>query len=192
MVRYNKTHHGQTHQAIVLAASTLLREKGFTETSVTTVMKAVGLTHGGFYAHFEDKSAMLSAAVQEAFVESPQNFKVMADMAKSQNDAGLIAQYYLTESRVQNVASGCPAAALVSELPRQDESVRDAFQSGTIATLEALKKTPGLSNDSWAALSMLVGGLVLMRALPDQDTNAIIRNQIISALRMLANTDKIT
>lgn len=191
MVRYDKTHHDQTHKAIVSAASTLLREKGFTETSVTTVMKAVGLTHGGFYAHFEDKTAMLTAAMHEAFVESPKNFKAMADLAQTQDDVGLIAKYYLSESRVEDVASGCPAAALVSELPRQDKLVKDAFQKGTVATMHALAKAPGLSNDSWAALAMLVGGLVMMRAFSDQNTNAIIRNQIIAALRLLSKQDRV-
>jgi TetR/AcrR family transcriptional regulator, transcriptional repressor for nem operon len=190
MVRYDKDHHTQTHSAIVDAASKLLREKGFTETSVGTVMKAVGLTHGGFYAHFEDKTAMLCAAMEEAFVQSPKNFKAMADMASAAGDAGLVAKYYLSEARVKNVASGCPAAALVSELPRQDHAVQKAFQAGTIETMEALAGAPGLSSapdgSAWAALSMLVGGLTLMRACPDAKTNNIIRTQIIEALRTLS------
>jgi TetR/AcrR family transcriptional regulator, transcriptional repressor for nem operon len=190
MVRYKDTHHDQTHKAIVDAASTLLREKGFTETSVATVMKAVGLTHGGFYAHFEDKTAMLTAAMQEAFQQSPKNFKFLAEMAATQNDAGVIAKHYLSEGKVKDVASGCPAAALISELPRQESAVQEAFQQGTIETMIELAKAPGLTNDSWAALSMLVGGLNLMRAMPDEKTNTIIRGQIIDALRKLSQRDQ--
>jgi TetR/AcrR family transcriptional regulator, transcriptional repressor for nem operon len=190
MVRYQKTHYDQSHKAIVDAASTLLREKGFTETSVGTVMKSVGLTHGGFYAHFEDKTVMLAAAMQEAFVQSPKNFKFLADMAKAKNDAGLIAKHYLADGLVRDVASGCPAAALVSEVPRQELAVQDAFQTGTIATMEALAEAPGIAEESWAALSMLVGGLTLMRAIPDEKINTTIRNQIIKALRKLAAQDE--
>jgi TetR/AcrR family transcriptional regulator, transcriptional repressor for nem operon len=190
MVRYKKNHHDQTHKAIVDAASTLLREKGFTETSVTIVMKAVGLTHGGFYAHFDDKTAMLTAAMQEAFLQSPKNFKSLAEMATSQNDVGLIAKHYLSDSKVQNVASGCPAAALISELPRQEVEVKEAFQQGTIETMLELAKAPGLSKDSWAALSMLIGGLTLMRALPDPMTSTTIRTQIMDALRKLATEEQ--
>jgi TetR/AcrR family transcriptional regulator, transcriptional repressor for nem operon len=120
-------------------------------------MKAVGLTHGGFYAHFEDKTAMLAAAVQEAFVQSPKSFKFLTEMATAKNDAGLIAKHYLADGRVRDVASGCRAAALVSEVPRQELAVQDAFQTGTIATMEALAEAPGLAEESWAALSMLVG-----------------------------------
>jgi TetR/AcrR family transcriptional regulator, transcriptional repressor for nem operon len=190
MVRYDKGHHDQTHSAIVDAASKLLREKGFTETSVGTVMKAVGLTHGGFYAHFEDKTAMLCAAMREAFEESPKNFTALAKLANRTGDAGVVAKHYLSESRVKDVTTGCPAAALVSELPRQDSAVQKAFQAGTIETLQALATTPGFSAEAdgaaWAALSMLVGGLTLMRACHDAETNDIIRTQIINGMRVLA------
>jgi TetR/AcrR family transcriptional regulator, transcriptional repressor for nem operon len=191
MVRYDKSHHAETHKSIVNAASALLREKGFTETSVGTVMKSVGLTHGGFYAHFEDKTAMLVAAITEAFVESPKNFKLLSNIATTSGDVGVIAKHYLAVSRVKDVATGCPAAALVSELPRQEEPVKDAFQFGTAETMRALADAPGLSENStaWAALSMLVGGLTLMRAFPNAKTNDTIRNQIIDGLRKLAKPE---
>jgi TetR/AcrR family transcriptional regulator, transcriptional repressor for nem operon len=190
MVRYQKDRHEQTHKAIVEASSILLREKGFTETSVGAVMKAVGLTHGGFYAHFDDKTAMLVAAMQEALVQSPKNFKCLSDLATSKNDVGLIAKHYLADGRVNDVATGCPAAALVSELPRQPSAVQDAFHHGAVATVEAIAEAPGLSRDGWAAFSMLVGGLTLMRAIPDQKTNSTIRSQIIAALRKLSRQDE--
>jgi TetR/AcrR family transcriptional regulator, transcriptional repressor for nem operon len=191
MVRYGKSHHSQTHKTIVDAASKLLRENGFVETSVGTVMKAAGLTHGGFYAHFEDKTEMLAAATQEAFVQSPKNFEGLAKLAEKTGDVGVIAKYYLAEGRVQDVATGCPAAALISEMPRQEEAVQRAFQLGTEETLLALAEAPGLSKDknAWAALSMLIGGLTVMRAFPHAETNEAIREQIMAALRIVSNKD---
>jgi hypothetical protein len=111
-------------------------------------------------------------------------------MAKAKNDAGLIAKHYLADGLVRDVASGCPAAALVSEVPRQELAVQHAFQTGTIATMEALAEAPGLAEESWAALSMLVGGLTLMRAIPDEKTNKTIRNQITKAIRKLSTQDE--
>jgi TetR/AcrR family transcriptional regulator, transcriptional repressor for nem operon len=190
MVRYQKDHHSRTQAAIIDAASQLLRDRGFTDTSVGNVMKAVGLTHGGFYAHFADKTAMLAAATKEAFVESPKNFAFLASMATKTGDAGIIAKHYLADSRVDAVASGCPAAALVSEMHRQDATVRDAFQDGAEETMQALSALPGLSAEegafAWAVLSMLVGGLSMMRAIPDATVRETIRDQIIAALRVLA------
>jgi TetR/AcrR family transcriptional regulator, transcriptional repressor for nem operon len=190
MVRYKQDHRDRTQAAIIDAASEMLRERGFTETSVGNVMKAVGLTHGGFYAHFADKTAMLAAAMSEAFVESPKNFAFLADLANRQGDVGLIARHYLAESRVDAVASGCPAAALVSEVHRQDGSVRDAFHDGAERTMQALAGAPGLARDgaglSWAALSMLVGSLSMMRAIPDPAVRDAIRDQAMAAMRKLA------
>lgn len=194
MVRYDAGHRERTQTAIIDAASLLMRDRGFTEASVGNVMKAVGLTHGGFYAHFADKTAMLAAAVEKAFVESPKNFTALAGMAQKTGDVGVIAKYYLSDSRVADVASGCPAAALVSEVHRQEPAVQTNFRVGTEETLRALATAPGLStpeaDHTWAALAMLVGSLALMRAMPDTDLNVIIRDQAINGLRKLAASPK--
>ncbi|MGL4405548.1 MAG: TetR/AcrR family transcriptional regulator [Notoacmeibacter sp.] len=193
MVRYKNDHSAKTRELIISAAGELLRDKGFAETSVGTVMKAVGLTHGGFYAHFADKTAMLSAAVDEAFVESPKRFSMLAKMATAQNDTGFIARQYLADSRVENRATGCPAAALASEIPRQELPIIERFEAGTNETVAALSNAPGLSNQdqpfAWAAMSLLIGGLELMRATTSQKQREVIREEIISALRKLSGTN---
>lgn len=194
MVRYKNDHSVKTRQAIVDAAGKLLREKGFAETSVGNVMKAVGLTHGGFYAHFADKTAMLSAAVDEAFIESPKNFSKLAEMANAQKDVGFIARHYLSDSRVADRATGCPAAALASEIPRQEPPVIERFEAGTHETVAALANAQGLSNAdqpfAWAAMSMLIGGLEFMRTSTSQTQRDAIREEIIAALRKLSTTQQ--
>lgn len=192
MVRYDADHRARTRAAIVEAASCLLRDRGFTDTTVGNVMKAVGLTHGGFYAHFGDKNAMLNAAVDQAFVESPKNFAALARMAAERGDAGFVAEHYLADRRVANIASGCPAAALVSEMHRQDDPVKAAFQAGAEESMRALAAAPGITGPdgsvAWAALAMLVGGLSMMRAVPDAAVKAEIKAQIISAMRLFAQS----
>jgi TetR/AcrR family transcriptional regulator, transcriptional repressor for nem operon len=185
MPRYSKTHSEKTKQAIIDEASKMLREKGFTETSVANVMKAVGLTVGGFYAHFEDKNAMLKAALQEAFVETPKNFRFLSQMANEKQNISLIAQYYLSDKKVETIETGCPAAALMSEIPRQDVTVQEAFELGARQSQEALATAQGLEKNAWAAVSMLVGGLSLMRAMPQGEAREKIRTQIMQALSKL-------
>jgi TetR/AcrR family transcriptional regulator, transcriptional repressor for nem operon len=190
MARYTDDHREKTHEAILDAASKLLRDHGFTDTSVGGVMKAVGLTHGGFYAHFPDKTALLVAAVERAFVQSPKNFAALAKYAEAKNDAGFVAEKYLSRERVDDVAGGCPAAALVSELHRQEEPVQKAFHAGAHATATELAKAPGLTRASgepaWAELALLMGALSMMRAMPDQKLRATIRDQAVAALRQLS------
>jgi TetR/AcrR family transcriptional regulator, transcriptional repressor for nem operon len=190
MVRYREGHRERTRAEIIGAASRLMRDRGFDEATVGAVMKQVGLTHGGFYAHFPDKAAMLAAAMEAAFAESPGNFAALARLAQSGGDTGVIAKHYLADQRVANLATGCPAAALMSETPRQEAPIRAAFQAGSEATVRALSAAPGLSEGergtAWAAYAMLIGGLTLMRAVPDAALAAQIREQIIAALRRLA------
>jgi TetR/AcrR family transcriptional regulator, transcriptional repressor for nem operon len=192
MVRYGSGHGAETRAKIVESAGQILRERGFTETSVGTVMQSVGLTNGGFYAHFPDKTAMLTAAVTAAYQDSPKNFSFLAKLAAEHGDAGLIAKHYLAAQRVADVAGGCPAAALISEIHRQEPPVQAAFQQGAEETAQAIATTPGFSDPEeplgWAALAMLVGGLSFMRAMPDTKINDDIRNQIGAALRLLAQS----
>jgi TetR/AcrR family transcriptional regulator, transcriptional repressor for nem operon len=166
-----------------------MRDKGYDNATVGAVMKAVGLTHGGFYAHFPDKTVMLTAAVQATFVESPANFTFLADMARLHRDAGIIAKHYFSDRRGDDVATGCPAAALVSETPRQNDAIRIVFQTRAEETVRALSATSGLSmednGNAWAALSMLVGGLTMMRAINDKALAGEIRGHIITALQKL-------
>jgi TetR/AcrR family transcriptional regulator, transcriptional repressor for nem operon len=190
MVRYKKGHRDETHTAIVEAASKLLRDHGFSETSVGAVMSAVGLTHGGFYAHFPNKTAMIEAAVEAAFIESPKNFAVLARISAAKGDVGFMAEKYLADERVASIATGCPGAALMSEIHRQPDEIKQAFQDGAEATAIEIAKAPGLqpadNEAAWAALAMLMGALSLMRAVPDKKVRGIIRAQVIEALRTLA------
>jgi TetR/AcrR family transcriptional regulator, transcriptional repressor for nem operon len=190
MTRYKTEHREQTREAIVSAASGMLRERGFAGTGVADVMKAVGLTHGGFYAHFPDKGAMLIAALERAFVESPRNFAMLAGLANKTGDAGIIAEKYLSDRRVASVATACPAAALVSEMHRQPEVMQRTFQSGAEATAGVIASVDGLASgeggEAWAPLAMLMGALSLMRAVPDASAREAIRAQVADALRILA------
>ncbi len=194
MVRYKKGHRDETHTAIVEAASKLLRDNGFSETSVGAVMSAVGLTNGGFYAHFPNKTSMIEEAVEAAFVQSPRNFAVLARMAGDKGDVGFIAEKYLADERVAEVDTGCPGAALLSEVHRQPDEVRQAFHDGAEATAFEIARAPGLQQPgeaaAWAALAMLMGALSLMRATPDKKIRRVIRAQVVDALRALAGATR--
>jgi TetR/AcrR family transcriptional regulator, transcriptional repressor for nem operon len=191
MARYSNAHREKTYTAIVEAASKMLRERGFNDTSVVEVMKAVGLTHGGFYAHFEDKTAMLVAAVERAFVQSPKNFTILAEMAKSRDDAGFIAAKYLSDRQIDDIAEGCPGAALMSEVARQPDAIKAGFLSGARQSARALSSVGSsppsetAAEENWATLALLMGALALIRATPDASTREAIRAQTVAATRKL-------
>jgi TetR/AcrR family transcriptional regulator, transcriptional repressor for nem operon len=186
MARYSKEHRAETREAIVKAASELLRKKGFDGVGVADVMSAVGLTHGGFYAHFSDRHALLEEALVYALKQSPANFGRLASAAIAQNDPGMIADRYLADEKVAEVGKGCVTAALASELHRQPLSVASTFAEGSSATVAVLDTIPGLGGKNWAVLAMLVGAKAMMRAMPDGSRRELIRSDVAAAIRELA------
>src|SRR6267143_280777 len=78
-MRYGDTHKAETHAKLVRLAGRVLREKGPQNLAVAELMQAAGLTHGGFYAHFKSKDALLVEALESVFEESHQNFQRVTD-----------------------------------------------------------------------------------------------------------------
>src|ERR1700730_16941534 len=78
-MRYSETHKSETHAKLVRLAGRALREKGPEKLAVAELMQAAGLTHGGFYAHFKSKDALLAEALEGVFEESKQKFQRVTD-----------------------------------------------------------------------------------------------------------------
>ncbi len=189
MVRYASEHRQGTHEAILAAASELVRLHGFDGASVATVMKAVGLTHGGFYAHFADKTAMLAAATERALQPTVERFEAFVATAEQTGDPADVAGKYLSDTHLADVAGGCAAAALVSEVARQPDPVRQVFRDGAVASSEILARVfpgePGAR--AWGVFAMMSGALALMRAIPDDTLRTEIRAVVTADLRRLAD-----
>jgi TetR/AcrR family transcriptional regulator, transcriptional repressor for nem operon len=188
MARYKAEQHDKTHAAILQAAAELIREHGFDAASVGAVMKAVGLTHGGFYAHFADKGDMLAAAMTQALIPTVDRFERWTEAAIAANDPAQVARTYLSDQHLARPGQGCAAAALVSEVARQDLPLRKAFAAGAETSATILARIyPG--EVAWGVFALMSGALALMRAIPDEDTRATIRERTLRDLRKLAVPD---
>jgi TetR/AcrR family transcriptional regulator, transcriptional repressor for nem operon len=184
MARYQGNHKAETREAIVKKASGMIRSNGLDNTGVAHVMNAAGLTHGGFYAHFSGKEALLEAAMEEAIAPSKIRLGMLVKMATEAQDPGLIPERYLAASRAADIENGCAAAALASELHRAPMPVRGAFQKGAEASAEALSQVN--DGEGWALYAMLVGALSIIRAVPDSDLQEEIRADIVRVFRQAA------
>ena len=188
MARYTAEKHQESHAAILQAASELIRAHGFDAASVGAVMKAVGLTHGGFYAHFADKADMLAAAMKQALLPTVDRFERWTSAAAAAGDASLVARIYLSDEHLARPGQGCAAAALVSEVPRQDLALRAAFAEGAEASASILAQIyPG--ERAWGVLALMSGALALMRAVPDEASRTAIRARVMRDLQKLALPD---
>jgi TetR/AcrR family transcriptional repressor of nem operon len=183
MARYGQNHKAGTREAIVRKAAGMIRTNGLDNTGVAHVMNAVGLTHGGFYAHFTGKEALLEAAMEEAIAPSKLRLGMLAKLAAEANDPGLIPERYLSAPRAADIENGCAAAALASELHRAPMPVREAFQQGATDSARALAQVTDAGG--WALYAMLVGGLSIIRAMPSGELQEEIRSQIEHEFRQM-------
>lgn len=162
----------ESHERIVDAASRAIRRAGYSGVGVADIMKEAGLTHGGFYAHFPSRDALLAAAMERAGQDGA--VRLSQGMARRRAEGatalGAWVETYLSDAHLVGCESGCPVAALASEIPRQSDDVRDAAAGRVQRLLESIQQVlPANAGDHAAAavLSTLVGALQLARALGD-------------------------
>ncbi|HTH54035.1 MAG TPA: TetR/AcrR family transcriptional regulator [Edaphobacter sp.] len=123
-MRYSREHKAETHQKIVNDASRRVRTEGMAGASVAAVMQDNGLTHGGFYKHFESKDDLLLESLHVAFAEIGDRLVQAAEKAPRGSAWKAIVKSYLNAEHCDHVECGCPLAALGSELRRTDKGMR--------------------------------------------------------------------
>src|SRR6266536_1387317 len=126
MKRTTPSRKEATHERIVDAAARAIRRSGYGGTGVADIMKDAGLTHGGFYAHFASREAMLAEAADRAGAEAVAASARIAAAAPPQQALQSLVRAYLSKAHVEGVETGCAVAALGSEMPRQAPEVRRA------------------------------------------------------------------
>jgi TetR/AcrR family transcriptional repressor of nem operon len=159
-----------THERIVEVAARALRRNGYAGVGVADVMKQAGLTHGGFYAHFASREALLEEAVERAGEGSAQTLNRRIENARAQGQSALraLVDGYLSEAHLRGVESGCVVAALGSEMPRQSSGLL-ASSAGRVRKLVAMvhRALPegGTREQAMAIAAAMVGALQLARTL---------------------------
>ena len=164
----------QSHERIVDAAARAIRRGGYAGVGVADIMKEAGLTHGGFYAHFPSRDALLAAAMERAGQDGADRLNQAMARRRAEGASALRAwvESYLGPAHLAGCETGCPLAALASEIPRQSEGVREAAAGRVERRLDTIRRVlPASAGEHAAAavLSTLVGALQLARALGDND-----------------------
>ncbi len=171
-----------THDRIVHAAARAIRRTGYSGTGVADIMKDAGLTHGGFYAHFESKEAMLAEAADRAGAESVATLERIASEAPPEKALEALLRGYLSKEHLDGAERGCPMAALGSEMPRQAPQVRRAATRRIKEAIDLVARQlpdwgkPGAHEKALATVSTMVGALVLARAVDDPKLSEALRS----------------
>lgn len=162
-MKVSREQMAENRRRILDAASRLFRDRGFDAVSVAEVMKAAGLTHGGFYGHFRSKDDLVAQTLAH----------VLAVDAGGGGDLRAYVDDYLSSRHRDNAAGGCPTAGLAADIRHQTPAARSAMTEGLRSQIDRVTRAlPELDAadrrraaiGSWAAM---VGAVILARAIDD-------------------------
>ncbi|MBR7620955.1 TetR/AcrR family transcriptional regulator [Phenylobacterium sp. 20VBR1] len=172
-MRYSEDHKAETRDRVVKAAANAMRRLGPDRVSVAEIMSEVGLTHGGFYAHFKSKDALVGAAVEAAFAQSRWRLGKLALNDDPQILLAGLVDFYVSADHRDHPERGCPIALLSSDIPRQGLPAREAFDAGVHGLIEVIAtRLPGGEERLGLAGSLLAemaGAVALSRAVSDPE-----------------------
>jgi len=168
-MRYSKEHKQETHARIVKKASVRLREKGAHGIGVADLMKEAGLTHGGFYAHFDSREALVMEAFGYAMDRSTERWRKLAEQTPPDKRLASIVENYLTPLHRDDPGHGCAVPTLGAEIARESPKTRKAFAAKLEQMIDMMAdqvlEVPrkGARKQAVAALATMMGTLVLSR-----------------------------
>lgn len=172
-MRYQADHKATTHRRILKNAARRLRAEGLNGPGVATLMKASGLTVGGFYKHFRDKEELLAEAVEEGFSEFGERVFAVLEQIPPEDRWKAMVRWYLSPEHCQHPDHGCPIAALAPEIARAAPAVRKKV-AGLMKARRArmLKFMPGATASEKeknfnAIFTAMAGAVAVARIFPD-------------------------
>lgn len=178
-MRGSREDKAASHERIVAIAATRIREAGTEQPGVAEIMKAAGLTHGGFYKHFASRDELIAEAVQRAMVDSEPRIAALVADSDSEDLLTAFIDVYLSEEHRDDPGSGCGVAALGTDIARLGADPQEAFRAQVDRYREQLQPLLADGGDDGEArrraivtLCTMVGALTIARALgrtPDSD-----------------------
>ena len=163
-----------SHARILDVASRAIRREGYHGVNVTEVMKDAQLTHGGFYAHFASRDALLSEAVAQAGADIDRVLREQSDLlvAGGASRFRAFVEIYLSFDHVRDCDNGCPASLLTGEMFRQAPEVAGPSRRLIREMHERVEKVlpaKAAPDAAWVVASACLGAVQLARALVDDD-----------------------
>jgi TetR/AcrR family transcriptional regulator, transcriptional repressor for nem operon len=191
---YPLNHGRETRARIVTSARKLFNRLGFDGVTIGDIMKDAGLTHGGFYRHFESKSD-LYAEVLDCFFTNPEwscGWKGMEEFDEAAELAPQIIRAYLSNAHFDDIENACPMVALPSDVARASDNAKRAYRAafeGMVAILEQGADRPNRTS-ALAIAALCVGGMVIARAGDDRALGDELRRAAMAVALGLGGWDQ--
>ncbi len=188
-MRYGSEHKGQTRRRVLKEAAREIRAKGPGGIGVAGIMARAGLTHGGFYAHFESKEALVAEALDTMFDDARARFERRGAGEDPRAALRGYVDFYLSREHRDARDRGCPLPSLSGDLARGGGEARVRFGEGIEGLTQRIAGRLGqIGRDdaAFAAASMvaeMVGAVALARAVADPaQSDAILANARASVI----------
>jgi TetR/AcrR family transcriptional repressor of nem operon len=186
-MRYTPEHKAEIHQKIVKDASRRVRAEGITGAAVSAVMQDAGLTHGGFYKHFESKDDLLMQSLSAAFQEIADRLAHAGEQSRPETAWKAIVKTYLSLEYCDHIERGCPLPALAPELARADKSMKarifeelKKYRSRMLPFMPG-QRTAEKERAFFSIFSTMVGAIEIARMLPEPT----MREKVLASARDL-------
>jgi len=184
-MRYDTEHKQRTHEKIVREAAKAIRQQGPDKVGIASLMTRLGLTQGGFYAHFKSKNILIAEAITHIFDERNEAFQeIMKDVDPAEGLAKFIDRYLSTQHRDRR-DKGCPVVALNSDLARMPAVAKKRFEAGMQRMTESLADIMKKLNKphphalATSILTEMVGAMAVARSV----SNTNLSEQILETAR---------
>lgn len=177
-MRKSRAETAETRQRIVEVAAGEFRGKGIHATGLADVMAAAGLSHGGFYRHFDSKDQLVAEACQAGLAGMINALEGAADGRDEEEGFKAVVDAYMSTAHRDAPENGCPLAGMGSELARADEMTRTTAARGFDELVEMLAKRIGKVEEAADrsraafALAAMIGALTMSRIIADPDSSA--------------------
>ena len=164
-MRHSKEDKAASHERIVEVAAARIRESGTEQPGVAEIMRAAGLTHGGFYKHFDSRDDLVAEAVERALRDNDGFMTTLrAGAADAHAALELFVDWYTSAEHRDTPGAGCAVVSFGADAPRADQRVRTAYTGQVQRYLVHLEALLGDRKRAAAALSALVGAVLVARA----------------------------
>lgn len=163
MARYSRAQTEANRERIVAEAGHLLRERGLDGVGVADLMRAAGLTHGGFYRHFSSKQELAVEAVESLSKDGLAQWRATADLAREVGKDGVaaIVAAYLADGHRDALGGGCAIAAMGSDLVRLPSDLRERVRASVQGMVDGLaSELPGDPATAQARATALFGAMI--------------------------------
>ena len=186
-MRYPSEHKAETRKRILSAAARLFRERGYAGIGIDAIMSEVGLTAGGFYAHFDSKETLFAQAIATALDEGRSARAQQSSQLAAMDPLQAMIKSYLSRTHRDQIASGCPLPTLTPDVARSGEATRESYERQFLGYLSAIEMMLPEDREhkretALAVAAQLIGGLMIARAVKDEKLS----DQVLKASRRAA------